>query len=1012
MGRKVVIGPFKKGLTKNEIPAFIDNDAFPMLRNAYQSRGRVKRKRGTTFLCRLTKTVPIHESGGSPYDFITSGASPWTINTIFSQVSPAIVPGTNGQVQPGSVVITINVITFTDQGDGTLTTGVAGNSGTIDYLTGIVVLTHTQAGGLPTSIYYNYYPNLPVMGLEDFDVSDAILPKTMGFDTTYSYLISGGDPFNSYDVSYFKNPISAAPYVAKGSPTPLIWSGEDYQQFYTNNDSGALWATNGITLPFNPNNFGMQFAPAADITYNSNTATTLSVTITNCPLQIGDFVFVNEWSASSLANADSLNYHSGYVTNTSGMAASLTVEITFPDATIAVDTFTPGIVQYLTNTSDNTRDCLRWFDGDPTDGASSNPVFSGRKGWVNFSPPISQLNFSIANLPAQQYYLVTCRIIFPFKDRLLFIGPVVQTSTGVPVYLPDVVIYSQNGTPFYTASFPGSNPIDPAIAYTPILVPDNQTATPSAYFSDQVGFGGFVSVGVSQKINTAELSEDVLVLGLDFQHVRMIYTGNDILPFNFYTINNELGASSTFSTIALDKGILTKGTRGFTVSNQVQTQRFDLQIPDEVFTQKGNVNANERFTAQRDFQNEWVVFSYPRDESPYRYPSATFFYNYRDASWAIFYENYTTYGLFRATSGFTWATIGKTYPTWADWNVPWGSGLSTIDEPDLIAGNQQGFVVIRDEGTGEAPSLYIKSISSSTITSPDHCLTVKDFIIIKDCLGSISQTANNKIFQVTSTTDDTFTINPTLSGTYEGNGVIIRLYKPDIQTKQFPVDWEMARKTRLGPQQYLLTHTDQSQISLLIFLSQNSSDAYNNSPIVPNPNSVNNSLVYSTVLYTCNESMNLGLTPANINLQMVTGSQQERIWHRMNTSLIGDTIQIGFTLSDDQMRMYVGEGPVFKITGISATSPCVLQCTGRFSIGSLIEVLDVEGMVEINQPYSSQYWTVTDSDDTTVTLDLDATGFTAYDKGGTAQVVISPNHSAEIELHGVILDVSPSMVLA
>ncbi len=56
------------------------------------------------------------------------------------------------------------------------------------------------------------------------------------------------------------------------------------------------------------------------------------------------------------------------------------------------------------------------------------------------------------------------------------------------------------------------------------------------------------------------------------------------------------------------------------------------------------------------------------------------------------------------------------------------------------------------------------------------------------------------------------------------------------------------------------------------------------------------------MLFTCPESTNLGLTTANINLQMPTAIQQQQIWHRMNTSLIGDTVQIGFTLSDEQMR--------------------------------------------------------------------------------------------------------------
>ena len=51
-------------------------------------------------------------------------------------------------------------------------------------------------------------------------------------------------------------------------------------------------------------------------------------------------------------------------------------------------------------------------------------------------------------------------------------------------------------------------------------------------------------------------------------------------------------------------------------------------------------------------------------------------YNYRDDSWAIHYETYTTYGTFKPLTGFTWATVGFTYPLWESWNTPWNSGSS------------------------------------------------------------------------------------------------------------------------------------------------------------------------------------------------------------------------------------------------------------------------------------------------------------------------------------------------
>jgi len=184
-----------------------------------------------------------------------------------------------------------------------------------------------------------------------------------------------------------------------------------------------------------------------------------------------------------------------------------------------------------------------------------------------------------------------------------------------------------------------------------------------------------------------------------------------------------------------------------------------------------------------------------------------------------------------------------------------------------------------------------------------------DYIFLTGILGTYGASLNNKIFLVSNATTTTFTIDIQVSSsTYLGGGYITRMYIPYIQTKQFPVAWNMARKTRIGPQQYLFTTTSNAQIQLLIFLSQDSENAYNNSAIIPSENVVNNSLIYSTVLYTCPESTNLGLTPANINLQTPTAATQQQIWHRMNTSLIGDTVQIGFTLNDAQMKTLDSNG--------------------------------------------------------------------------------------------------------
>lgn len=894
MGEKLVVGPINKGL-KNDRTAFvIDNDSFPTLVNAFQWRGRVKRKRGTKKLGHLKRYFSSTSTTFNP------GASSSTTQTLDGSGNGNLLTGftssgiqTNATLVPGTVTITAPGPTlYTDPSeDGTLSP-----SGSINYATGDITIA-AEAGNAISAVF-SYFPNLPVMGLEDVLLNATRLAGTMAFDTTYAYDILTTTPYDMYSVSFYKNPTAAAStmpnYVAKTVWTPTTWNGQTYQQFWATNYQGAFWATNGISVPFTTTNIGMQFKTILTTTVAAaGPPAQVSLQITAHGLIVGDFVFINE-----VLTTTGINMQTGYVIT---VTDPNNVVVEFPLATIA-NNGTGGICQYLTSRADTTKDCLRWYDGDPTGGSPPSPTTA--VGWVNFMPPLSNGSFSISDLPAAQYYLVGARMITEFKDRLLFIGPVVQTSTGTPIYLQDTIIYSQNGTPYYTASFAYATvSFTPAIttSYRPLLLPDNQTSQPMAFWGNQTGYGGYQEIGISQPLITVSTNEDVLILGSTSKQMRVVYSGNDIVPFNVYTINSEYGSASTFSAINMDRGVITTGSRGVVITSQIGTERLDLEIPDQIFQFQLTNNGAERVTAHRDFINEWIYFTYPSNQSNYIYPNQTLMYNYRDQSWAIFNETYTTYGTFKKQTGDTWSTL--TNFTWEEWNDAWNSGENTLLQPEVIAGNAQGYVMIRAEGTGEDTSGYIEDIdSSSVVTSPNHCLNNGDYIVISGCLGTIAAEVNGKIFSVASASTNAFTLNPTVtSGTYLGSGEFTRMYIPRIQTKQFPVAWGMSRKTRLGPQQYLLSRTENGQITLQIFLSQDSDNPFNSDVLVPN-SSLNNSLVYTNVLYTCPESTNLGLTAPNINLQMVTGSQQAQIWHRMNTSLLGDTVQLGFTMSDSQMR--------------------------------------------------------------------------------------------------------------
>jgi len=958
---KLSVRPIKDALRTDQLAFNIDDDSFPTLINAYQWRGRIKRKRGTSFLGRLTRFFNSNSTSYSSVSTINLVGGAANILTGFSlQTNGNIVPGSviiidttasktytdaamNGKLSPAatitgatqanpcvltannsftmgdtvfisgvvgmtqlngnaytitavsgsSITIGVDSTSFTGYSSGGLATDISVSDGTINYATGSITIS---GGGTDSiKVEFLYYPDLPVMGLREWVSPSEAFPGTLGFDPTYSYNILTTYPYNIYDVSFYKNPPTSTypSYVHKTVVTPTSWNGQDYQQFWTTNYQGALWATNGINVPFSPENVGMQFKPIVSVTVVSGgPPATATLQITGHGLSVGDFVFVNE-----VVTTTGINWQTGYVITVTD-ANNVVVE--FPNATIATDG-TGGIAQYLTNRSDTTKDCIRWYDGDPTNGSSTAPVLNGNLGWVNFMPPLSRSAFSIDDELPAIYYLVGARIILPFKDRLLFLGPVIQSSSGTPLYLKDAVIYSQNGTPYYTASFTG-DVSSAATTFVAILTPTNQTASPPSYFEDQTGFGGNIVAGYEQAITTAIPNEDVLIVGFTAKQTRLVYTGDDLIPFNFFSINSELGSASTFSAITLDRGAITVGPHGIILASQVSVQRVDLKIPDKIFEFNLTNNGFQRVCAQRDFINEWIYFTYLSNESSWVYPNQTLQYNYRDESWAVFNECYTTYGQFRVVQDATWATIGNRFPTWQDWNEPWSAGASTLLQPSVIAGNQQGFIVFRDRGTSESSSLYIQNIVGNTVTSPNHSLNEGDYIIISGSMGVTN--VNGNIYSVDTPTTNTFVLNgsPTPTGTYIGGGTIQRMYVPYIQTKQFPVAWESAKKTRIGNQQYLLSTTNNGQITLLIFLSMNDESPYNLGPIIPAEDVTSNALIYSTVLYTCPESTNLGLTPANINLQMVTGSQQQQIWHRMNTSLIGDTVQIGFTLSDSQMR--------------------------------------------------------------------------------------------------------------
>lgn len=871
MPEQIFIGNFAKGLKLNRYPPDIDNDAFATLFNFYVWRGRVKKKRGTDTLDRLNVQVQMVAATPLNWQYLGPNLIGGAINLVSSLGLEA-----NSSYVPGSISLTVGANTYTEPAtpDGTLV-GAPGGSGTINYASGAITISGGGASQITGT--FSYYPDLPVMGCEDL-VSNTFnnkYPLSLVFDTKRAYQVNQNNGNRFYNVSFYK-----------GTNTPVLWSAPDDSQFWSCNYQSAFWATNNKPGLHILNGTYTAGSGTALITFNFKTLAGANYT----SLIVGDVVWFNEWNAGGVT----INAINGTVSNAAD-AINGNYIVTFTgNQTVAAT----GILILLTN-SVSGQDGIRWYDGDPTNrtGLPTGSSF----GWVNFSPPLTATTTSINDMNLGKYYLVGALAIIPFKDRLLFFGPQIATSNGIVFQRPiqDTVIFSWNGTPYYNALVPTSSTT-------------TETFDPTAYYVDQAGKGGYQSAGISQPAISFVPNGDVYLVGFGGtgKKTRLVYTNNDIQPFLFYLINSEKPSSATFSAITMDEGGLDIGQYGLCFTTQQSSDRVDIDIPDTIFQIQSSNNGVQRVNSVRDFYQELIFFTYPTGngqaaQGSWKYPNTTLLYNYVDMTWALFRENWTAQGTYREGSNLTWLTLP--FKTWNEWRQPWNAGSTIAQFPSIICGNPQGYVLKRTNDTGEAPSGDIQAIADNgvgqtRITSVNHCVNIGDYLYFSGGIGSTY--LNGKIGKVIKTSGaNLFDVDIQFqSFTYLGLGKYTRLCQPLLQTRQFPVYWQEGRKVRIGVQKYLFDTTQTGEVTLNIYLSQDSDSIFNQGPIIPLPDVTNSSLIYSQTLYTCPELTNLGLMAPNINLQMTTAETQSQTWHRVNTSLIGDTFQLGITLSDAQMR--------------------------------------------------------------------------------------------------------------
>ncbi len=686
MTSNFLVGTIDEGITKNTKPWATPADSWEILMNMYQWRGRVVRKTPYTLLGQLSFQISSQIVGASAQNFTAN------LFAVFGLAGVTIVPsyititvngGANYTLRedpsnPGSII----------QSSGA---GVAFLNGSINYLTGDLVLNFSANPGGNVVITFSYAYGLPVMGLPTRELFELNEQDSIAFDTRFAYRFS-----NTSDQ-----------YIPLPSVMPTEWSGTNSQFFFATNYAGAFWATNS-----KPGLHGWNvtaFAGSAGV----GTLATVNVSSAGNNVQIGDYVhFINLDPA--------LSGNSGILAIVTAAGDPFTVRaVAFPSTPSNLSTtftWTNGITA-----TGFVLDSMQSITGQ--DGIRYYGSLTNGTGWANYNPPIDLNNA-----------LVGALLIFPYRGYLVFLNTTEGNEQAGQIFnYGNRARWTQIGTPYYSEPVP--------------TLPNPQTFQIDAVRDDLFGKGGANDAPTQEVIIGAAFVRDILIVFFERSCWRLRFVNNAQNPFVWERINVELGSSATFSTIPFDKGAMAIGERGIVVADANDVVRIDEKIPDTVFDIRIKNDGMQRVHGIRTFRTRLNYWTMPlAANNTGVYPDLVLVYNYETKTWAQFDDCFTCFGYLYAFNDMTWADLTLAWSAWD--KITWGGGEVESGFENIIAGNQQGFV-LKLEGQPEntntndnflnGASLRIDSITNGTpsiFSSKDNNLPDGTWIILSGIAGT------------------------------------------------------------------------------------------------------------------------------------------------------------------------------------------------------------------------------------------------------------------------------------
>lgn len=485
--------------------------------------------------------------------------------------------------------------------------------------------------------------------------------------------------------------------------------------------------------------------------------------------------------------------------------------------------------------------------------------------WNSFMPKVSVANNVI---------MVAALILIPFKNRLLAFNVWEKTGASSPVQFANRMRFSTTGSPI-----------------------DNSGSSYFPWNTDVNGLGGALDCPTQEAIVTVQYIKDRLVVYMEQSAWEIVYLNNQIYPFAWQQINTELGSESTFSNVPFDKVVLTVGNVGIVGCTGANVERIDQKIPDEVFEVQNLNSGIQRVFGIRDYFVEMVYWTFPDDtvNATFPYLKRILVYDYRNGTWSFNDDSFTVFGYFQPQTGILWS---DTNITWTE-DISWQSGSIDGVFRQVISGNQEGWTFIVDSGESvNAGSLQITNITYSgttvTLTIVDYNMVDEDYIYITGIEddGNIGDTLNGNIYQIQTDRSDPNTItiqipaSVTLTGSYQGSGIVARVSRIQLLTKQFNFYLDKGRNFYVNRVDFLVDRTTAGEIGVDYYVSTSDLSMVGESRDEPLGTG---SIVGTSILET---------SPYPSVTFEATASQ---LWHPLYFQGDGEFIQLNIRLTNDEM---------------------------------------------------------------------------------------------------------------